>query len=156
MWSEVSKNNAKLGTANRTDTYQEVYSSKQVGAQMEDYVRALESEVLRPGVVGVVVARNGKPVWADVFASQKLFAAYWPKLLKSYVVDALGERTSDKRPTVEEAGRYLRERDGSVSTTTQPGVYQLVKTEQARYAVFELRDISLATPLRIHLNKMDR
>jgi hypothetical protein len=156
VWSEVSKNNAKLGTTNSTDTYQEVYSSTRVGAQMEDYMRVLEREVLRPGVVGVVVARNGEPVWADVFASQRLFAAYWPKLLKSYVVDALGDNTSEKRPTADEASRYLREREGTVSATTQEGVYQLVKTEQAAYAVFELRDISLAAPLRLHFNKMDR
>lgn len=156
VWKEVSANNAKLGTSNGTDTYQEVYASKQVGAQMDDYLRALEREVLKPGVVGVVVARNGQVVWADVFAGQRLFAAYWPKLLKSYVVDALGDNTSEKRPTVEEASRYLRVREGTVSTTTQAGVYQLVKTEQAAYAVFELRDISLARGLRLHFNKMDR
>lgn len=156
VWSEVSKNNVKLGTANSTDTYQEVYSSKRVGAQMDDYLRTLQGEVLRPGVVGVVVARNGRAVWVDVFASQRLFASYWPKLLKSYVIEALGDNTSEKRPTVEEASRYLRERDGTVSATTQDGVYQLVKTEQAAYAVFELRDISLAAPLRLHFNKMDR
>jgi hypothetical protein len=156
VWSEVKANNAKLGTSNGTDTYQEVYANKQVGAQMEDYIRALEREVLQPGVVGVVVARNGKPVWVDVFASQRLFAGYWPKLLKSYVVDALGDNTSDKRPTIAEATDYLRERDGTVTTTTQEGIYQLVKTEQATYAVFELRDISLASPLRLHFNKMDR
>ena len=63
---------------------------------------------------------------------------------------------SDEQPTVEEASRYLRERDGTVSATTQDGVYQLVKTEQASYAVFELRDISLVSPLRLHFNKMDR
>jgi hypothetical protein len=156
VWKEVSENNVKLGTSNTTDTYQEVYSSKRVGAQMEDYLRALEREVLQPGVVGVVVARNGKPVWVDVFASRRLFAAYWPKLLKSYVVDALGDLRDEKRPTADEASRYLRERDGTVSATTQAGVYQLVKTEQAAYAVFELRDISLAAPLRLHFNKMDR
>jgi hypothetical protein len=156
VWSEVSDNNAKLGTSNGTDTYQEVYTSKQIGSQMEDYVRALEREVIQPGVVGVVVARDGKPVWADVFASQRLFASYWPKLLKSYVVDALGEVKTDARPTLAEATRYLQERDGTVATTTQAGVYQLVKTEQASYAVFELRDISLAAPLRLHFNKMNR
>ena len=156
VWKEVSENNARLGTANTTDTYQEVYASKKVVAQVDDYVRALEREVLQPGVVGVVVARNGKPVWADVFASQRLFASYWPKLLKSYVVDAIGEYKSDARPTVEQASAYLSAREGVVSATTQAGVYQLVKTEQAAYAVFELRDISLASPLRIHFNKMDR
>jgi hypothetical protein len=156
VWDEVSKNNAKLGTSNGTDTYQEVYANKRVAGQVEDYVRALEREVLQPGVVGVVVARNGKPVWADLFASQRLFASYWPKLLKSYVVDAMGDDRSDAKPTMEQASAYLRERDGTVTTTTQEGVYQLVKTEQAAYAVFELRDISLASPLRLHFNKMDR
>jgi hypothetical protein len=156
VWKEVSENNARLGTANTTDTYQEVYASKKVVAQVDDYVRTLEREVLQPGVVGVVVARNGRAVWADVFASQRLFASYWPKLLKSYVVDAMGEYKSDARPTIEQASAYLSAREGVVSATTQAGVYQLVKTEQAAYAVFELRDISLASPLRLHFNKMDR
>ena len=156
VWNEVSANNARLGTTNGTDTYQEVYANRKVGAQMEDYLRALEREVLQPGVVGVVVARNGKPVWADVFASQRLFASYWPKLLKSYVVDALGDQRDEARPSVAEAARYLNDRDGTVSTTTQEGVYQLVKTEQAAFATFDLRDISLAAPLRVHWNKMDR
>jgi hypothetical protein len=156
VWSEVSANNKKLGTSNSTDTYQEVYSNRQVAATLEDYVRALQREVLHPGVVGVIVARNGKPVWADIFAGSRLFAAYWPKLLKSYAVDALGDNTSDARPSVEEARGYLARLNGTVSTTTQEGVYQLVKTEQPAYAVFELRDISLAAPLRLHFNKMDR
>jgi hypothetical protein len=156
VWDEVSKNNEKLGTKTGTDTYQEVYANKKVAGQLDDYVRTLEREVLQPGVVGVVVARNGRAVWADVFASQRLFASYWPKLLKSYVVDAIGDYTSDARPTVEHASTYLLARDGTVTTTTQQGVYQLVKYEQTAYAVFELRDISLASPLRLHFNKMDR
>ncbi|MBC7930973.1 MAG: hypothetical protein H7Z38_10470 [Rubrivivax sp.] len=156
VWKEVSANNQKLGTANSTDTYQEVYASKQVGAQMDDYIRTLEKEVLQPGVVGVVIARNGQLIWADIFAGQKLFAGYWPKLLKSYVIDALGDNTSEKRPTTQEAARYLEGRDGTVSTTTQAGVYQLVKTESSSYAVFDLRDISLANTLSVHFNKMDR
>ncbi|MBC7929824.1 MAG: hypothetical protein H7Z38_04575, partial [Rubrivivax sp.] len=51
---------------------------------------------------------------------------------------------------------YLEGRDGTVSTTTQAGVYQLVKTESSSYAVFDLRDISLANTLSVHFNKMDR
>src|SRR5205085_1286710 len=156
VWSEVSANNTKLGTENATGTYQEVYANRQVVAQLDDYIKALEREVLQPGVVGVVVARNGKPVWIDMFANSTLFAQYWPKLLKSYAVDALGDDRDDKRPTIEEATRYLQDRDGAVSTTTQDGVYQLAKTENPAYAVFELRDISTPAPLRLHFNKMER
>src|SRR2546421_5573876 len=156
VWSEVSANNEKLKTQNNTDTYQEVYANRQVVAQLDDYIKALEREVLQPGVVGVVVARNGKPVWVDMFANSSLFVQYWPKLLKSYAVDALGDDRDDKRPTIEEATRYLQDRDGTVSTTTQDGVYQLAKTENPAYAVFELRDISTPAPLRLHFNKMQR
>src|SRR5256714_5163596 len=126
VWSEVSANNTKLGTENATGTYQEVYANPQVGAQLDDYIKALEREVLQPGVVGVVVARNGRPVWVDIFANSSLFAQYWPKLLKSYAVDALGDNTSDKRPTVQEGTHYLAARGGTRTATTQEGVYQLV------------------------------
>ena len=156
VWSEVEKNNEKLGTENATGTYQEVYASKQVSAQLDDYIRALEREVLQPGVVGVVVARNGHLVWADLFASPALFARYWPKLLKSYAVDALGDDTSGGRPTVAEARAYLAAREGTASTARRAGVYQLVKTENKAYAVFELRDTSLAAQPRLHFNKMQR
>ncbi|HEX8117942.1 MAG TPA: hypothetical protein VF521_11780 [Pyrinomonadaceae bacterium] len=71
-------------------------------------------------------------------------------------MDALGDDKSEARPSVADAARYLNEREGTVSTTTQEGVYQLVKTEQAAFATFDLRDISLAVPLRVHWNKMDR
>jgi hypothetical protein len=156
VWKEVSANNAKLGTQNGTDTYQEVYSNRKVAAQLDDYVKTLERAVLQPGVVGAVVARNGRLVWADVFATSTLFARYWPKLLKSYAVDAVGDYTSDARPGAEEARRYLLERAGEATTVGTAGVYQLVKVESPRYAVFELRDLSLPTPLRLHYNKMER
>ena len=123
---------------------------------MQEYMRALEREVLQPGVVGVVVARNGEPVWADVFGSSQLFARYWPKLLKSYVVDAMGDYESDRVPNIAQAQVYLNDRGGTTNTAGQPGVYYLAKTEHHRYAVFELRDISLPAPLRLHFNKMNR
>jgi len=155
VWKEVSANNQKLKTETSTDTYQEVYANKEVGAQLDDYIKAIEREVLQTGVVGVVVARNGKPVWADLFATPSLFERYWPKLLKSYVIDALGDNTSDKPPTVQQAQNYL-EFEGTISTTTEAGVFQLIKYENPNYAVFDLRDISYTEPLRLHFNKMDR
>ncbi len=156
VWKEVSANNAKLGTANTTDTYQEVYASKKVSAEMDDYIKAVGKEVIQPGVVGVVVARNGELVWVDAFANASLFARYWPKLLKSYVVDAMGDDKSEAKPTVEQAQRYLREREGTVALAGQAGIYQLLKTEHPRYAIFELTDISLKSPLKLHFNKMQR
>jgi hypothetical protein len=156
VWNEVRANNARLGTTNSTETYREVYASRKVSAQIDEYVSALRREVLQPGVVGVVVARNGEPVWAEVFASHTLFAAYWPKLLKSFAVDAAGDYANERPASVEQARRFLAEREGTTYVSGQPGVYQLVKTEHPRYAAFELKDLSLVAPLRLHFNKTGR
>jgi hypothetical protein len=156
VWKEVGENNAKLGTANGTDTYQQVYASKKVADSVESYVSALRGQMTGPGVVGVIVARNGEVVWADVFASPALFARYWPKLLKSYAVEALAEQTSERRPAADEASRYLYDRAGTRQHSGSAGVFELVKIENPRHAIFELWDISLAAPLRLHFNKVRR
>ncbi|HEX5708260.1 MAG TPA: DUF6569 family protein [Pyrinomonadaceae bacterium] len=156
VWSEVSKNNASLGTSNSTDTYQMVYSSEKVRATMDDYVSALQREVTGADVVGVVVARGGELIWVDQFASPTLFQRYWPKLLKSYVVEALSGPAVERQPTIAEAQRYLDERSGDAKATAKAGVYELTKLENARYAVFELWDISLVKRVRLHFNKMQR
>lgn len=156
VWREVDENNAKLGTDSSTDTYQMVYASKQVRATMEDYVSALQREVTAADVVGVVVARGGELFWVDQFASPTLFQRYWPKLLKSYVVEALSGPDAERQPSVAEAQRYLDERAGDAKSTVRAGVYELVKLENPRYAVFELWDSSLARRVRLHYNKMQR
>ncbi|HEX7176124.1 MAG TPA: DUF6569 family protein [Pyrinomonadaceae bacterium] len=156
VWKEVGENNAKLGTGSGTDTYQQVYASKKVADSVESYVGALRGRLLGPGVVGVVVARNGEVVWADVFASPGLFARYWPKLLKSYAVEALAEQRSERSPTADEASRYLYDRAGTRQHSGSAGVFELVKIENPRHAIFELWDISLAEPLRLHFNKVRR
>jgi len=156
VWSEVGKKNAELGTANRTDTYQEVYRSKSVDDRMQPYIDALQRELPGKGIVGVVVAKNGEPVWADLFASSSLFSRYWPKLLKSYVVDAVTDYPREIRPSLDQAERFLREREGRTSFEGQEGVYRLTKIDHPQYAIFELEDVSLMKPLRLHFNKMRR
>ena len=157
VWGEVRANNAKLGTQTSTETYKEVYDKREVGDQMQAYISAFAKEVTGPGVVGVVVARGGELVWVDCFLSDTLFAKYWPKLLKSYVIDALGEEMSEKRPSIEQAARYLEERPRvKTSAEIQQGIFRLAKTADAHTAVFELEDISFAAPLLLHFNKMQR
>ena len=49
--------------------------------------------------VGILVAINGKIESIDVFESTPLFLKLWPKLLKSYALDAANSREeSDEKP----------------------------------------------------------
>ncbi|HEV2765091.1 MAG TPA: DUF6569 family protein [Pyrinomonadaceae bacterium] len=156
VWKEVRENNVKLGTNNSTETYQEVYSNKEVESRLEDYVAELQKAGAGATVVGVVVARNGEFVWADAFASRELFARYWPKLLKSYVVDAIGDRTSERVPSIAQAEAYLHAQGGAHTVSGREGVYRLSKFESPAHAVFRLEDLSLPAPLLLHFNKMQR
>jgi hypothetical protein len=59
--------------------------------------------------VGVVVAINGKAQLADIFASPSLFRVYWPKLLKSYVLEALSSGSRHSVPaSIANAGLSCR------------------------------------------------
>jgi len=91
------------------------------------------------GTTGVVVAVNGRIVWADVFASPALFERYRQKLLQSYVVEAMrGGAGSSHAPGVSEARDFLRPLTGPETTETEPGVYRLVRTEANGLVTYEL------------------
>ncbi len=72
-------------------------------------------ELQAKGAIGVVVAINGEVVWADIFASTDLLAKYWPKLLHSYVAEAMTSANSDGKPGVQAAQSYINQLSGATS-----------------------------------------
>lgn len=91
VWDEVAKQNMKTGAMSSSCAFTANFSQRDVVARLQDYVTQLQKPIAdQPRVVGVVVAINGKPEMADVFASTPLFRRLWPKLLKSYALDAAG------------------------------------------------------------------
>ena len=52
--------------------------------------QSLIQQLRDQNAVGVVVAVNGQIVWADIFASTNLLEKYWPKLVRSYAAEAVG------------------------------------------------------------------
>ena len=89
-------------------------------------------------MVGVVVAYGGEVAWADAFASGALFEKYWPKLLRSYVVEALTRPQSQERATLDDAQDFLQPLEGRVSEESEPGVYRWRQITQGRYAEIAL------------------
>ena len=65
------------------------YSDAETVKRLEPYLESLQTPVANyDQVVGVLVAINGKIESIDVFESTPLFRKVWPKLLKSYSLDA--------------------------------------------------------------------
>ncbi len=120
-----------------------------------DYERALREALRGKKVVGVIVAINGEVVWADLFADPGLFERYWPKLLRSYVVEALSVPVVEHAQAgVAAAEKFLLESQGREIMETEPGEYRLRQVDHPRYNIFELASLLEKGEPMMHFNKL--
>ncbi|HJQ67605.1 MAG TPA: DUF6569 family protein [Blastocatellia bacterium] len=157
VWSEVSKLEQKNGVSSSTGTLDRVYSDRRVSAKLSDYERAIKNKVSGKNVVGAVVAIGGQVMSADVFVSPKLFQAYWPKLLKSYALEAVssgkdGSQTVDR--VIAEA--FLARVDAPASSGAKKDGYKLTEYQSDRDASFELESDDKGAGKLIHFNRVNK
>jgi hypothetical protein len=101
VWDKVAKQNAKAGVETESGTFASNYSDADTLDRLEPYFEHVKQPIDEsPNVVGVIVAVNGKVESMDVFESTPLFRKLWPKLLKSYALDATGAADADAEKKV--------------------------------------------------------
>jgi hypothetical protein len=165
VWDSVSRSVAQLGAAAPTQSYLDALESPKAKRELEqtagsfqaDYERELRGKLQGRDAVGVVVAINGELVWSDVFPSSNLFHKYWPKLLRSYVLEAEGSgRQVWHVPSTKQALAYLLEDQGRVSIRTEPGAYRRVEISADLYKIVALEALTTAGSGAVlaHYNKM--
>ena len=117
--------------------------------------QAILRELRADHAVGVIVAVNGRLLWADVFASTDLLAKYWPKLMPSYVAEAITSESKGSAPDVRDAESYIFSASPDVReiTETEPGSYRRTERIGERYQVFELVSLLPKTNFLVHLAK---
>jgi hypothetical protein len=150
-----------MATEAPTADYLKIYKSPQVANSVEPFVEEIQKRFARRTVelkgefvIGVVVAYGGEVAWSDVFASRELFDRYWPKLLRSYAVEALARPHTKEQASLDDARGFLRPLTGHETIESEPGVYRLRQVTQGQFAEIELealrpRDIALHS-LKIH------
>lgn len=157
VWGQVDSSLKKMKTDNSTKTYQANLNSPTVQKSVEAYVKAIQSQFSVDHTVGVAVAVNGRLVWMDRFASRAMFKKYWPKMVKSYALEAMqaGATTpAQKAPTYDEAVRYANARDGKMTHEAEDGIWKLTKIDGRSHVIYELEDLMVkATPV-LHASKM--
>lgn len=107
-------------------------------AQLQKRFNKSTSGLKGERVVGVVVAYGGEVAWSDIFASGDLFDHYWPKLLRSYAVEAVARPTLRETASTEDARSFLRRLNGREVQETEAGVYRWRETTEGRLALIEL------------------
>ena len=107
VWNEVAAKNERRKTKNSTDTYRQVAQQQSDGSlktwqkKVDDALAKLPTAD-RAKMIGYVVALNGKVATVDMFQSPALFKKLEPKLVKSYVTEAVDIVTAkDIKPTTQ-------------------------------------------------------
>jgi hypothetical protein len=94
--------------------------------------------------VGVIVAVNGKVESMDVFESTPLFRKLWPKLLKSYALDAANAAPAGDNAKVctrDEATTFFRDVERTSATTgSGKGGLAVAQGESERVLLFSAHD----------------
>ena len=139
-----------------TQSYAKIYGGSRVGASVEEFAAQLQKHFAKSTsglkgehVVGVVVAYGGEVAWSDIFASGDLFDHYWPKLLRSYAVEAVARPTLRETATAEDARSFLRRLNGRETQETEAGVYRWRETTEGRLALIELEALQ-PKPMTLH------
>jgi hypothetical protein len=147
VWENVARENARRGVHSDSNAYTANYASRDSVQELDAYVARLERAVAETNqVVGAIVAINGKVETLDLFESTPLFHKLWPKLLKSYALDAAnaaGAKNAGATCSPDAAREFLvdtltsAERDATVK-----GNVALSRRESERVEAFSAHDRS--------------
>ncbi|HDT14190.1 MAG TPA: hypothetical protein ENO03_07530 [Candidatus Aminicenantes bacterium] len=84
VWDKVHELACVMDVPTRTGAMKDVYDAK--GTDLDGY---LESFGLTEGQKGILVFIDGKPAGLDFVSRENAFAALFPKLIKSYAMEAM-------------------------------------------------------------------
>lgn len=153
VWGAVSETVTVTLSASSTGDLNSVYENKHVTRQLGDYELAFKDKLSASNIVGVVTAVGGKVISADVFANHSLFQAYWPKMLKSYALEAVSTKANPGLVRKGDAEAFLARAQGSNASSAHEGVYRLAENQSAADASFELEYVK-NTPTLVHFNRV--
>ena len=174
VWDEVGKQREALrvGMAAaaptaaidlaHTSSYARLMENEAVRKQVDAVARPIEQnyqslirQLRDRNAVGIVVAVNGRIIWADVFASTDLLEKYWPKLVRSYASEAVVTRAKEVEVSVSRAQAFLGDMEGRREMIeSEPGIYRHTEVSGDGFKAFSLTSLLPKTGFDVHVAKM--
>jgi hypothetical protein len=174
VWDEVKKQReavtvemsaaspAVAAEMGKTSSYARVMENDEVKKRIDAVAKPIEQnyqslikQLRDRNAVGVVVAVNGRIIWADVFASTELLEKYWPKLVRSYASEAVVTRAKDAEAGVKQAQAFLEDMEGRRETIeSEPGLYRHREVNGDGFMAFALTSLLPKTGFDLHVAKM--
>jgi hypothetical protein len=154
VWAGVSQTLQSARVVTKSGSLKHAYENDKVNKRLNQCNRALRRQ-MGANVVGVVVAINGRVQLADIFANPSLFHLYWPKLLRSYGLEALSAHHSRRTyARIADARSFLAPIDGQGAAEGEDGVYKLTRRSAQGQTSFELEYTGGPTPMLVHFNRI--
>ena len=126
-----------------------------IAKPIEQNYQSLIHQLRDRNAVGVVVAVNGRIIWADIFASTDLLEKYWPKLVRSYASEAVVTRAKEVDVTVSRAQAFLSDMEGRREMIeSEPGIYRHTEVTGDGFKAFSLTSLLPKTGFEVHVAKM--
>jgi hypothetical protein len=173
VWAEVRKQREEVAgnlaaapavadQIARTTSYAKVNENEEVKRQVDAVAKPIEQnyqslirQLRDRNAVGVVVAVNGRIIWADVFASTDLLEKYWPKLVRSYASEAVVTRAKEVEVGVSQAQAFLADMEGRREMIeSEPGIYRHTEVTGDGFKAFSLTSLLPKTGFDVHVAKM--
>ncbi len=127
----------------------------EVATPMQRSYQDVIGKLRERNAVGVVVAVNGRIIWADMFASTGLLEKYWPKLVRSYAAEAVVTAGYKSNASLAAAQAFVDDLEGRHSVSeSEPGVYRQTESSGPGYKVFTLTSLLPGTGFDLHQSKM--
>jgi hypothetical protein len=150
------------GEIAHTSSYAKINENSEVRKRVDAIAKPIEQsyqslihQLRDRNAVGVVVAVNGRVIWADIFASTDLLAKYWPKLVRSYASEAVVTRAKEVDVTVAKAQTFLADMEGRHETIeSEPGIYRHTEVTGDGFQAFSLTSLLPKTGFDVHVAKM--
>ncbi|MGZ4816774.1 MAG: ARPP-1 family domain-containing protein [Terriglobales bacterium] len=174
VWAEVRKQQQSVSVqvaaaspavaseVSRTSSYARVMENEEVKKQVDSVAKPIEQnyqslirQLRDRNAVGVVVAVNGRIIWADVFASTDLLEKYWPKLVRSYASEAVVTRAKEVEVGVTQAQSFLGNMEGRREMIeSEPEIYRHTEVSGDGFKAFSLTSLLPKTGFEVHVAKM--
>lgn len=106
IWDSVSSYQRKLSVEAPTADLSAIQKSPEAARAVADYTDAFRKH-WRAEAVGMVVARHGRIVGADIFCNRQIFAKHRDRLLESYALDCHVHRNDVIRHHQQDAAQFL-------------------------------------------------
>jgi hypothetical protein len=116
IWDKVDELHCVMGVPSRTGAMRDVFEAK--GTDLDGYLKSFR---LAAGQKGILVFVDGRPAGLDFVSRDKAFGELYPKLVKSYAMEAMllteerkkgrGKGDAAKalaKPTTDEAREFLK------------------------------------------------